>query len=200
MCICINISLINVSLRNNLATHTPKQMRKLNLDDLKKGQPGISPDFARVMVEATALCFVKNGHQSGTVITITGEYEEKLQVFWSNIIDEQIERTWGDLREAVEFGATAMGVLLAMMYEGLETYQRIPQEGEADYILRNIKTREVTTMLEVSGIFAKSETNTTGIRVNIKRNRIEKRELENDFPILIVVTEFSKPESKMIKI
>jgi len=87
-------------------------MRKLNLDDLKKGQAGISPKFAETMLEAAVFCLTENGHQSGVVLKIEGDITEKIQLFWSIKIDNQIRRSWQDLTEAAEYGATALGALL----------------------------------------------------------------------------------------
>jgi len=145
-------------------------MRKLNLDDLKKGQPGISPRFAETMLEAAIFCLTENGHQSGVILKIEGDITEEIQLFWSIKIDAQIKRSWQDLTESAEYGATALGALLISLFENLETYERIPPNGDADYFLCDISTKKITALLEVSGIWKKSTTNTTDIRVNIKKS------------------------------
>lgn len=68
-------------------------MRKLNLDDLKNGQPGISPDVANFLTEAAIVCLIKNGHKSGVELKVEGFFEEKIQLIWSKEPDEQIFRS-----------------------------------------------------------------------------------------------------------
>ena len=110
-----------------------------------------------------------------------------------------ILRTWQDFNETVEYGATALGALLLHLLEGLEIYERIPPDGEADYYLQSIATKKVAALLEVSGIRKESKLNTPKIRVRVKRKRIEKANKITNLPIYIVVTEFSTPKSKISK-
>ena len=174
-------------------------MRKLNLDNFKKGQSGISPKFAETMLEAAIFCLTENGHKSGVILKIDGYIKEEIQLFWSIEINNQIKRSWQDLKEAAEYGATALGALLISYFEHLEAYERIPPNGDADYFLQDISTKQITALLEVSGIWKKSPTNTADIRVNIKKKRLDDSEYASTYPIYIVVTEFSEPKSKINK-
>jgi len=99
-------------------------MRKLNLDDLKAGQPGLSVRMAETMVEAAIICLVLNGHQSGVVLKVEGDQEELFQLLWSDKIDQQKINTWKDRKEAVEYGASAIGILLLFTFENLVIRER----------------------------------------------------------------------------
>ena len=72
-------------------------------------------------------------------------------------------------------------------------------QTETHYFLQDISTKQITALLEVSGIWKKSPTNTADIRVNIKKKRLDDSEYTSTYPIYIVVTEFSEPKSKINK-
>lgn len=174
-------------------------MRKLNLDDLKIGQPGLSPDIAKFLVEAAVVCLVEQGHQSGVTLKTEGDIQENIQIMWSNKINDQIKRGWKDTNEAAEYGATAIAALLIFMFEQLVIFERLPQTGDADYYLQEVATGDITAMLEVSGIWKETKGNTPSTRVNIKRNKLMKTASAQNLPTFIIVTEFGKPQSKISK-
>ena len=174
-------------------------MKQINLDQLREGQPGISPDIAGFLVEAAVFCLVENGHQSGVVLEVEGHFTEKVKLLWAKEIDEQIRRGWLDIKEATEYGATALAALLLFNFENLVVYERIPQSGDADFYLQSVSNQKIEAMMEVSGIWQQSETNTPQIRINIKKKRLEKSKSKQNLPVFIVVTEFSHPKSKIEK-
>jgi len=174
-------------------------MRKLNLDDLKAGQPGLSVRMAETMVEAAIICLVLNGHQSGVILKVEGDEEEKFQLLWTDKIDQQKINTWKDQREAVEYGASAIGILLLFIYEKLVIRERLPQEENADFSLRTTETDQFQGQLEVSGIWQQSSSNQPKNRVRIKIERLERSMLNGNFPVFVIVTEFSIPKSKIKK-
>lgn len=174
-------------------------MRKLNLDDLKAGQPGLSLRMAEVMVEAAIICLILNGHQSGVILKVEGDKEETFQLLWTDEIDQQIINTWKDQKEAVEYGASAIGILLLFAYEKLIIRERLPQDGNADYSLRTTNTDQFKGQLEVSGIWQQSITNHPKGRVKIKIEKLERKLPNGNFPVFVIVTEFSIPKSKIKK-
>jgi len=174
-------------------------MRKINLDQLKLGQAGITPEVGSFMVQAAIVCLVENGHQSGVTLKVEGYFEEKIQLIWSDKINKQVLRTWRDSNETVEYGATALSTLLLCLLADLEIYERIPPEGEADYYLQSLESKNVIALLEVSGIWKESKYNTPKIRMRVKKKRIEEANKITNLPIYIVVTEFSIPKSKISK-
>lgn len=174
-------------------------MRKLNLDDLKLGQPGLSVRMAETMVEAAAICLVLNGHQSGVILKIEGTVEEEVQVIWSDKIDQQKINTWKDKKEAAEYGASAIGILLIFAFENLVIRERLPQDENADFSLRTIKSDQFKAQLEVSGIWKQTLSNKPKNRVKIKIDKLERKLPNGNFPVFVIVTEFSIPKSKIKK-
>ena len=180
--------------KNNL-----KLMRKLNLDDLKSGQPGISERMAGFLIEAAVVCLALNGHQSGVTITVTGDYKEEFEINWFEKLTEQKINSWKDLKEATEYGATAIALLLIYALENLVVKERLPQEGTSDYSLRTKDDSELCGQLEVSGIWKETKGNTPKDRVRIKINKLQEISKIDNFPVFVVVTEFSSPKSKIKK-
>jgi len=174
-------------------------MRKLNLDDLKLGQPSISKIMATFLVEATVICLVLNGHQSGVTLTVTGDITEKFQLLWSDKVSLQKIRTWKDKNEATEYGASAIAILLIFVLDRLVIKERLPQNDIADYSLRTLQSEEPKGKLEVSGIWKETKTNTAKTRVRVKLNRLNKSSSAQKLPVYVIVTEFSSPKSKIKK-
>jgi len=174
-------------------------MRKLNLDQLKAGQLGITPEVGSFMVQAAIVCLIKNGHNSGVVLKVEGDFTEDIQLIWSAEINEQVLRTWKDANETVEYGATALSALLLSVLADLEIYERIPPDGDADYYLQSTSSKKITALLEVSGILKESQHNTPKIRVRVKRKRIKDNNNTTNLPVYIIVTEFGTPKSKINK-
>lgn len=87
-------------------------MEKINLDQLKQGQKGITPIVAAFLVEAAIICLMRNGHQSGVTLKLEGDYEAHFELIWSDEMTAQMEKSWNDQREVTEYGATAIAALL----------------------------------------------------------------------------------------
>ncbi|MFK7980461.1 MAG: hypothetical protein AB8G86_10795 [Saprospiraceae bacterium] len=71
-------------------------MRKLNLDILNEGQKGLTPKVAGFYLEALVYCLMTNGHTSGTILTISGAFNNTLKLVWSDKLTEQMKQSWND--------------------------------------------------------------------------------------------------------
>jgi hypothetical protein len=175
------------------------EMRKLDLNDLKKGMPGVSEAVGNFLAEAATVCLSLNGHHSGVKLEVEGTYQELFEVIWQEVPDESIINSWKDLKEAAEYGATAIALLLMLALTDYDAFVRVPQQMNADYVLiKTVETQgdEPAAYLEISGIFQENSGNTIRMRFSAKeRQLIEKN--TGDLPVLIVVAEFSIPKAKI---
>lgn len=146
-------------------------MRELHLDDLKAGQPGVTKQVAAFLVQATVVCLELNGHQSGVILEVSGDYEEKFRLLWTDKIDAQTIRSWKDLKETAEYGATAIALLLMLALKKLITIERLEQLEEADYSLRSVEVDKIDSLLEVSGLFKETPSNTIKTRIRTKQKK-----------------------------
>ncbi|MEM8527650.1 MAG: hypothetical protein AAGG68_23615 [Bacteroidota bacterium] len=172
-------------------------MKQIDLDQLKLGQKGITPTIAAFLVEATIFCLVESGHASGTVLKVTGDFEEEVEVHWSGELTEQMRRSWKDQREVTEYGATAIAALLLAALTNYEIISRADQGEGADYFIGIPETVEIKAVLEVSGIWKENSKNTLNVRVNRKIRQLIERQTK--LPSFIIVTEFGEPKAKILR-
>lgn len=180
-------------------------MDKLNLDKLKTGIPIISKKIGAFLAEAAAICFVLNGYESGVELTVEGEIEKTLTIEWNDKITNDVLNSWNDAREATEFGATALAILLLLKYTDFTYFVRAFQGTGIDYWLGKGKytgdalpAENREGRLEISGILKERKGNTINMRVNQKKKQSKKTD-DTTLPVYIVVVEFSQPKTKIIK-
>ncbi len=181
-------------------------MKKLHLNNLKKGLPGLTKTAGAFLAEAAAYCLDSQGYQSGVHLKISGDISSEVAIVWTDKVDEQVRRTWKDSKEAVEYAATAIGILLTLKYTDYIIAERGRQDGVADYILTkrnkqanllNFETPQAH--LEVTGILKETASNTIKARLRTKKLKAKKY-TKQGIEVLIIITEFSIPKAKIIKI
>lgn len=180
-------------------------MERLDLDLLKTGIPIISKKIGAFLAEAAAICLYLNGYKSGVELIVEGEIEETLTIEWNDEVTTDVLDSWNDTKEATEFGATALAILLLLKYTDFTYVVRAYQGTGIDYWLgKGEYTSEILPMsnrkgrLEVSGILKENKNNTVNIRINQKKKQSKKSD-NTALPVYIVVVEFSKPKAKIIK-
>lgn len=178
-------------------------IRKLNLDTLKSKLPGITEGQGYFLWEAVVLCLEANGHQSGVTLIVTGKFEEQFQIQWTGKTTPEMRQSWGDAKEATEYGAMALAVLIILDLTNFVVSGRSRQGTRVDYFLvsetlSNTPFPEPEAALEVSGILKQSRGNTISMRINDKIKRLEQSGIKN-LPTYVIVTAFGKPTSKIIK-
>ena len=179
-------------------------MNRLNLDELKDGSYGISKNIGGFLAEAALVCLHLNQHPPGTTLQVAGISDNSFILDWSDQVTPAIVKSWKDLNEATEYGATALAVLLIQAIAGLVVGGRVPQKEQVDYILQSPENYrkniiEPEAFLEVSGILTAKRGNTINMRVERKERHIQQGAKRN-YPTYIIVIEFGKPKSKIAKI
>ena len=106
----------------------------LDLNDLGKGLPAITPSWGTAMVEAAAVCLSSEGHEPGVSVSTVGTATQSYTLTWSPTVNpDQANRSWADTQEATEYGATAIAVLLARAETGYTVVQRSRKGTGFDY-------------------------------------------------------------------
>jgi hypothetical protein len=123
---------------------------------------------------------------------------------WQDEITDEILSSWNDAREATEFGATALAILLLVKNTDFQHFIRAYQGTGIDYWLGksryNKKELPFTSRdgrLEISGILKESKGNTLNMRVTQKKKQA-KRTDDTKLPVYIIVVEFSHPRAKVV--
>lgn len=141
---------------------------------------------------------MKSGHSKGVELEVSGAEAENLKLYWSQILDEQLEKTWGDGEEATEYGAMAIAVLLVLKFTNYKILGRLVKGDRTDYLLGNEKDpNNPVAKMEVSGILKATSNNSVNKRVGIKKRQVDKID-NKKYPVYIAVIEFGQPAAKFI--
>jgi hypothetical protein len=177
-------------------------MLNVSLDLLKDGFPAISKSIGQYLAEGGAFCLEANGHESGILLRVEGIYSESLKLFWSEDIDAQTRRAWNDGKEATEYGATAISLVIIKTLTPYTIIERSFQgtgfdywlgTGEYDESLLPFEQRKAK--LEISGIWKETMGNTVEARIRAKKNQITAAS-DDGLPALVIVVEFGAPKAK----
>ncbi len=111
--------------------------------------------------------------------------------------------SWKDLKEATEYGATAIALLILIHFEKCDFVERLPQTAIGDYFLKKgdleNKDTENEIFLEISGIFKEHSKQAINVRLGQKKKQLINKPIVGLY-VLIAVIEFSTPKAKIIKI
>jgi len=176
--------------------------QKLTLESLSEGIPVIPGEAVAFYKQNCMVCFYQNGHKSGVSLTANyNNFDLVFQICWTGDITEHLLRAYREKKRCTDFAACAIALILvrelteftAVEQSCIGTtidYYLSPQKQQSDLIFNHV------ARLEVSGILSENEDNTVEDRINKKIRRLKP---EGDLPNLIVVVEFSKPWSKMVR-
>ena len=164
----------------------------LDLRELSNGLPAITPSFGSALAEVAGFCLESQGHTKFNSMTIRGQINGQFLLAWPQIT-EQIRRTWNDLQEATEYGATAVAVLLTRQELGYMAIERSPKGTGIDYWLgedTNTLTLERKARLEISGILNGSSAD---VRARVREKFQQAYNSDDPLPVFVVVVEFGTP-------
>lgn len=168
----------------------------LNLEDLRTGLMGLTPEFGSFCLQACTVCLENSNHLSGVTVSVNGTQNINATLNWASIVNDQVKRNWMDNDEATEYGATAIAIILSNKISNYNCIERSSKGLGFDYWLGNedsIGLFQRKARLEISGIYKESPTNTLENRVKDKKTQTKKSENLN-MNAHICVTEFSNPK------
>ncbi|MCU0480101.1 MAG: hypothetical protein MUE54_02685 [Anaerolineae bacterium] len=174
------------------------------LDDLVKWDIlGITKTLAQNFVDACLICLDNQNHyQPITLNLVENKQPQNVEFIWNQPLTDQIRRTWRDLYEATEYGATGLAILLVIQRTSYTILERSVRGMGFDYWLldkESAQSSELITQgnarLEISGILRANTESVIQSRIKEKLNQVA---LDTTFPTLIIVVEFSRPEVHMV--
>ena len=83
----------------------------MDLRELQRGQPGLTPEAGAFLAQAGAVCLESQSHTTGDALTVNGTLGEFIEELDWEPTDAQARRTWNDLQEATEYGAVGIAIL-----------------------------------------------------------------------------------------
>jgi len=156
------------------------------------------PSFYNLCAEAAAVCFEENNYFGEAILNI--EHTDKYIVaFKWKSVSQQIKDFHNDLVYAAEHGAYCVAFILIHELTDYKVIKQAKRKTGFDYWLGDREEELPFTdkaRLEVSGILRGNQSQINQ-RIKKKEKQIEQSS-ELNIPAIIIVTEFSKPISKVV--
>jgi hypothetical protein len=169
-------------------------VKELNLEDLRTSCPRLTAAAGQYMADAAAVCLEEQGHGSGVMLRVTGEFRTTYLLHRTDVTDPM--KGSYDTEEATEFGACGLAILVMLDQTGL-TVQRAFKGGGFDYWLGSIaadRPFQNLARLEVSGI-RRGNRRQVAARMREKLEQVGRS--DDTLPAYVVVVEFSAPEVRV---
>lgn len=118
---------------------------------------------------------------------------------WSGTLAKEVEETYNDELDLVEYAATAIAILLVMELTDYSSVKRAQKGTKGDYWLGKIDLHGVVILdglLEISGILKENKNNRLSKRYREKEIQVKLSPYKS-FTKNIIVVEFSTPKSKV---
>jgi hypothetical protein len=170
-------------------------------DKLKAGQLGLSPVYGSFLAEAAAYCLFRNHHNSPGSLVFIHELSEITTLLWSEV-GAGLDSTWADLKEAAEYGAYAVAIVVCVEVSKILRVTRCAQSGTGIDIWLTDSTDDRgifqrSARLEVSGIF-NGDKNAINARLREKLAQTKASD-HTLLPAYVAIVEFGSPEIRMQK-
>lgn len=165
----------------------------LDLHDILVGLPGITPVKGALLHEGCVVCLNRSNHASCKTMEVRGISTSALDLSWSTIFDNQMDRTWQDQQEATEHGAECIAALMAIKLTDYTVISRSRKGTGVDYWLGHEEDTlfQNKARLEVSGIF--EDYDKIKYRVTQKLTQTDQSGGTGALPAYVCIVEFSKP-------
>jgi hypothetical protein len=169
----------------------------LDLRELQKGLPAITPALGEALAEASGVCLTERGHTQGTPLQVQGCATTTYALYWPAVTDQML-RSWNDPEVATEHGAVGVAVLLATRVTGHTVIERSRKGTGFDYWMGDDGDSlfQKKARLEVSGIRSGDERLLSArVRQKIKQTIPS----DGALPAYVIVVEFGCPVAEVRK-
>lgn len=171
----------------------------IKLIDNKNFGSYILPDMYTFYANAAAVCFEKNNFNRVVALTIDYRTKTSINLFWESV-NQQVKDMHNDLIYAAEQGAYCIAFLLIHQLTDFKVIRQAKRRSGFDFWLGDkdeVLPFTNKAKLEVSGILKGTQT-----QINQRLKKKEKQIKQSDsinLQAFIIVTEFSKPISKIVE-
>lgn len=172
-------------------------MDALNISQILKGAPGVSPIEGANLEENCMVALHKNGHMNPVLLHLLDNEQNSVPLYWEDRFDETLERTYADIQSVTERAAVCVSILLALNTTDYTVIERSRKGTGFDYMLgdKDDLFYQPKARLEISGIYQETESNTVEIRF-LRKTRQTDRSDSTRLPAYISVVEFGTPKAK----
>lgn len=173
------------------------ELREIHLESIASSPDiRLAPGFRLYLQEAAQFCLDHNAHADGTPLGVKGSYRCSPRLRWT-ALPEIYRHTFSDTDEAVEQGAYGIAFLLILALTEHSVIERSAKGPGFDFWLgeRDGRGFQRSARLEVSGILSNVARISSRTARKVAQTMTDRAEL----PAYVVVVEFSRPESRIIK-
>jgi hypothetical protein len=172
---------------------------KLSLNRLAEGKcPCITKGQGRYLAEAASVCIDDQGHALVSKLGVLGDHDKVFDLR-RLAVQDQMSRALADLKEATEFGAEALAILLVQELTEFQAVLRAVTMTGVDYWLADKDDADLALSgrLEVSGTLAGGEAERKK-RVREKLKQTSQSD-SRGIPAMVVVVEFGDLIAEVVK-
>jgi hypothetical protein len=170
-----------------------------SLDALIKGELGLTANGGAYFADAASYCLHVHSHPNPVRLSLSGDISGSGTLEWAKV-SEAHHRTHADLQEAAEFGACAIGIVIAVQLTGVCGVERSVKGTGVDFwLVKDSDDRGIfqrSARLEASGIL-KGNQSTIKARVNQKLAQTKPTD-ETGLAAYVAVVEFGSPEARLV--
>jgi hypothetical protein len=172
----------------------------IDLQDIKKGFPGISLALCNSYYEACMVCLHRSNHRNFVLLNLGGDTQADIVLNWDDYFDDQIDRSWQDQTFCTDHGAVCLSAMLVKKCTDYTIIERARIGTGVDYWLskKDDDLFHKSARLEISGILKESESNTVTQRFKIKKKQTNQSDATR-LPVYISIIEFSNPKAIFAK-
>jgi hypothetical protein len=170
-----------------------------SFDALMKGELGLTATCGAYFAESASYCLHSHTHPNPVQLSLSGDRSGSGDLVW-NKVGEAHRRTHADLQEAVEFGACAIGIIIAVQLTELSCVERSVKGTGIDFwLVKDSDERGIfqrSARLEASGILTGGE---TAIRARVKQKLAQTNPTDKaGLPAYVAVVEFGSPQARFL--
>lgn len=150
------------------------------------------------MAEAAGACLESQGHSRGVELQVIGHIRKRYIPDWP-AVTEQTRRAWMEKKEAVEYGATAIAVLLSKEDLGYLAVERALIRTSIDYWLGQSDgvLFQRQARLEISGILNAGDDVAGAVRARVNQKLRQAARSGSPLPTYVIVVEFGSPVAEV---
>lgn len=177
----------------------------LDLDDLNTDTPALTASLAIYMQEAVVMCMNPHNHAPGVLCAVRDLDDEldTVRIQWRLSDSEQIRRAFGNARNAAEKAGEAIAILTVTALTDYTVVERARIGNGFDFWISRSDDDQDYLFQHMIGLECKGLSNASyrsEIVAAVNRGIKQIKESPNaDFPALVLVTEFSRPEVYMVQ-
>lgn len=186
---------------NNIPLKGSHSKDILELSDLQKGMPGISPIQGAFLQENAIVALHKANHLSPAKMTLTGIANKDIELAWTDSVNQQMLNSYNDERENAEFAAAGISALLTPYLTDYTIISRARIGWGFDFWLGQENSPLFMAVLEVTGMNKETQHNSMTKRIAEKRSQVRASDILK-LPQYISVVELSTPKAhyELVKI